>query len=201
MEFIMRFKKYTLASFVAVALGSTAVNAADGTITFNGTVTDSACTAIASVTADTVETGTPVSATLALPPVTTTTLNASAGTYVGQTPFSIQLTGCETTASLDNVRALFTTSSTPSEDPHVMANTAAAGDSPATNVAVAIMQENGTTQIDLNGGTLADPGARLPDAGAEAPVTLKYKAAYKSLSTGVTAGKVTGVADFVISYF
>ncbi|WP_228723201.1 fimbrial protein [Limnobaculum xujianqingii] len=80
-----------------------------------------------------------------------------------------------------------------------MANTAAA--TPATNVAVAIMQQNGTTQIDLNGGTATDPGAALPVAGSTGPLNLQYKAAYKSLNTSVTAGNVTGVADFVISYF
>ncbi|MBK5142613.1 type 1 fimbrial protein [Budviciaceae bacterium BWR-B9] len=198
----MKLNKYLLATVVATALSSAAVQAADGTITFNGTVTDSACTAIASVTADTVATGTPISATLTLPPVTTTTLNAATGTYAGQTPFSIQLTGCEAATGLSNVRALFTTSNTPSGDAHVMANTAAT--TPATNVAVAIMQQNGTTQIDLNGGmggTATDPGAALPVAGSPGPLNLHYKAAYKSLNQSVTAGNVTGVADFVISYF
>lgn len=196
----MKLNKYILASVIAAAFSSTTVQAADGTITFNGTVTDSACTAIASVTADAVANGpTPISATLTLPPVTATTLNAAASTYAGQTPFSIQLTGCEAATGLNNVRALFTTASSPAGDAHVMANTAVV--TPAANVAVAIMQQNGTTQIDLNGGTATDSGAALPPTGTPGALTLNYKAAYKSLSTGVTAGNVTGVADFVISYF
>ncbi|SQI36568.1 ELF [Leminorella richardii] len=194
----MKFNQYILASAVMAALGSTAVNAADGTITFNGTVTDSACTAIASVTADAVSTGTPINATLTLPPVTSTVLNAAAGTYAGQTPFSIQLTGCEAATGLNNVRALFTTSSATS-DGYVMANTA--GTTPAANVGIAIMRQNGTTQIDLNNGPAKDPGAALPAAASPGPVTLNYQAAYKSLTTGVTAGNVTAAADFVISYF
>lgn len=197
----MKLTKYLLASAITAAQGSTAVQAADGTITFNGTVTNSACTAIASVTADATVNGTPgspINATLTLPPVTTDTLNAAAGTYAGQTPFSIQLTGCAAITGLNNVRTLFTTASSPASDAHVMANTAVA--TPATNVAVAIMQQNGVTQIDLNGGTNPDPGLALP-VGTPGPLTLNYKAAYKSLSTGVTAGNVTGVADFVISYF
>lgn len=199
MEFTMKLNKSLLALMAALALGNTAVHAADGTITFNGVVTASACTAITSVTADSVATGSPINATLTLPNVTATTLNAAAGTYAGQTPFSIQLAGCEATAALNNVRAVFTSSSSPAGDAYVMANVA--GTSPAADVAVAIMQPNGITQIDLNGGPAKDPGLALPPIGSAAPLTLNYKAAYKSLSTSVTAGNVQGVADFVISYF
>lgn len=196
----MTFNKYILASAIVAALSSTAVNAADGTITFNGTVTVSACTAIASVTADSVVNGPVPNATLTLSPVTTTTLNAVAGTYAGHKPFSIKLTGCEVAANLNNVKALFTTTNTPVGDAHVMGNVAAT--TPADGVAVAILQQNGTTQVDLNGGPNTDPGMALPVSGTPGPVTLNYIAAYKSLSIGgVTAGNVTGVADFVISYF
>lgn len=195
----MKLNKSLLALMAALALGNSAAHAADGTITFNGVVTASACTAIASVTANSVYTGTPITATLTLPNVTATTLNAAAGTYAGQTPFSIQLTNCEATTALNNVRAVFTSSSSPVGDAYVMANVATT--MPATDVAVAIMQPNGTTQIDLNGGPATDPGLALPPIGTPGPLTLNYKAAYKSLSTGVTAGNVQGVADFIISYF
>lgn len=199
----MKLNKNTLALAVALTLGSACAQAADGTITFNGLVTASACSSIASVTADSTVSGpTPINATLTLPNVTNTTLNAAAGTYAGQTPFSIQLTGCEATTALNNVRAVFTSAASPAGDAYVMANTAAT--TPATDVAIAIMQQNGTTQIDLNGGPANDVGAALPVLAipsAPGPVTLQYKAAYKSLSTGVTPGNVTGVADFVISYF
>lgn len=185
--------KTTLVAALA-ALSCGAAQAADGTITFNGLVTNSACTAIASITGTV---GTPASATLTLPNVTASSLNAAAGTLAGVTPFSIDLTGCIATATLGNVRALFTTSS---EVNGAIANTAAAPS--AANVAIAILQPNGTTQIDVNGGTARDPGAVLPViTGTPGPVTLNYKAAYKSLSTGVTAGNVTGVADYVISYY
>lgn len=193
----MKLSKYLLATAIAAGLCSTAAQAADGTITFNGTVTNSACT-IASVTADSVVGASPFNATLTLPSVTGNTLNAGAGTYAGQTPFSIQLTGCEATAQLNNVRTLFTTTATPAGDAHVMANTATS--SPAADVAVAILTPGGT-QIDLNGGAQVDPGLALPVAGSPGPLQLNYLAAYKSLGTTVTAGNVTGVADFVISYY
>lgn len=195
----MNFTKYLLATAITVALGSTAVQAADGTITFNGTVISSACSTNLSVTADSTVTGTiggtPLAATLTLPAVTADTLNAAAGTYAGHKAFSIQLTGCAAVSGLNNVRTLFTTASTPPGQPHVMANTATT--TPAADVAVAILQSG--TQIDLNGGPAADAGVPLPVTAG--PLTLNYQAAYKSLSTGVTAGNVTGVADFVISYF
>ncbi|EMM6762304.1 type 1 fimbrial protein [Pluralibacter gergoviae] len=193
----MHFKNQLLASTIMIMFGNTIANAADGTITFNGTVTDSACSATTSVMADKLESGPSVSATLTLPPVTAATLSAKAGTYVGQTPFSILLTGCEAVAGLNIVRVLFTTASSPSNDANVMANIAMT--SPASDVAIAIMREDGTTQVDLNGGTNVDPGTALPES--EGPITLNYKAAYKSLSTNVQPGNITGVADFVISYF
>lgn len=196
----MKLNKSLLALTAALALGSTAVHAADGTITFNGVVTASACTAITNVTADSVVAGpTPISAVLTLPSVTATTLNAGAGTYAGQTPFSINLSNCEATAALNNVRAVFTSSSSPASDAHVMKNVAST--SPAGDVAIAIMQPNGITQIDLNSGPAKDPGMLLPAIGSPGNLTLNYKAAYKSLSTSVTPGNVQGVADFVISYF
>lgn len=192
----MKFTKYLLVTAVAATLGSTAVQAADGTLVFNGQVTNSACTAIASVTGDSVLAGPPIQSQMMLPPVTADTLNMGVGTYAGHRAFSIQLTGCAAVAGLNNVRTLFTTASSPAGHPHVMANTAVT--SPATNVAVAILNAGGT-QIDLNGGAATDPGATLPATAG--PLTLNYQVAYKSLSTGVTAGNVHGVADFVISYF
>lgn len=196
-ELVIKINKYFLLTVFTTVLGTSAAQAADGTITINGSVTNSACTAIASVTADTVMSGpSPINSTLTLPPVTADTLNMAPGTYVGQTPFSIQLTGCSAAMELNNIRAVFTSVSSPKNDPYVMANRAVDG---AANVAIAIMQPNGVTQIDLNGGPASDPGHSLPVTAG--PLTLNYMAAYKSLSSGVTAGSVTGVADFIIHYF
>lgn len=194
----MTFKKYLLVSAaILAAAGGTTANAADGTITFHGTVTNSACTAVASVgggggggSSD------PANAVVNLPRVSTTSLNAAAGTYAGHTTFYIQLTGCAAATGLSNVHALFTTARTPESDSTVMANTATT--TPASDVAVAILGPNGTAQIDVNGGYRGADNVALPTT--EGPVTLNYRAAYKSLSTSVTAGFVTAVADFVITY-
>ncbi|QIU88423.1 fimbrial protein [Yokenella regensburgei] len=189
------FKALISASVILTGLSANVI-AADGTITFQGTVTSSACTTIIGATpaGGTASTTTIVN----LPPVSADTLNATAGTYAGQTAFSIQLTGCKAAGSLSSVRATFTTARPAVGDNTVMSNTAPSG---AGNVAVAILTPQ-SVPIHLNGGTLIDPGETLPDAGGAAgPVTLNYVAAYKSLSTSVSPGPVTGIADYVISYF
>lgn len=180
----------------ALALAGISMNAtaADGSITFQGSVTSSACTTVVGAAS---AGGTAGTATIVnLPPVSADTLNAVSGTYAGHTAFTIQLTGCQAAGALNSVRATFSTASPAAGDNTVMSNTAAGG---AADVAVAILTAQ-SAPIHLNGGTQLDPGAALPDAAAGA-VTLNYLAAYKSLSTAVTTGPVTGIADYVISYF
>ena len=188
--------KAIISAFVIVGGLSANANAADGTINFNGTVTASACTTLVGAAPAGGTAGS--TTTVNLPPVSADTLNAAAGTYAGHTAFTIQLTGCQAAGSLNSVRATFSTASPAAGDNTVMGNTAPSG---AADVAVAILTAQ-STPIHLNGGTLLDPGAALPAAaGAPGPITLNYLAAYKSLSTTVTPGPVTGVADYVISYF
>ena len=188
--------KAIISAFVIVGGLSANANAADGTINFNGTVTASACTTLVGAAPAGGSAG--LTATVNLPPVSADTLNAAAGTYAGHTAFTIQLTGCQAAGSLNSVRATFSTASPAAGDNTVMGNTAPSG---AADVAVAILTAQ-SMPIYLNGGTLLDPGATLPAvAGAPGPITLNYLAAYKSLSTAVTPGPVTGVADYVISYF
>jgi len=87
-------KKYLLAGVVSVILGTSLANAADGTITFNGMVTASACTAITGVSANGAAPS--ANANVSLPNITDSTLNAlTPGSYIGQTGFSILLTGCQ----------------------------------------------------------------------------------------------------------
>lgn len=193
----MELKKYLLTGVATLILGSSMANAADGTITFNGLVTASACTAITGVSANGAAPST--NATVTLPNVTASTLNSAAlGSYAGQTAFNIQLTGCQAAGTLNSVRAGFSTANTPAGDNYVMGNTAPSG---SADVAVAILTPGGV-QIDLNGGTKLDPGAALPlSGGAAGPVVMNYMAAYKVLSNTITAGPVTGVADYVISYY
>lgn len=182
-----------LASAVAVsAIMSSGVMAADGTITFTGSVTASACTTITGVSAGGASA---LNQTINLPAVTATALNKATGTFAGNTAFKISLAGCAATGALSNVRALFDTPFAPPADPYVIGNTATNG---ASNVAIAILTPAGA-QIDLNGGAAVDPGKVLPTTSGN--VVMDFVAAYKSLSTGVTSGAVAGTANYTISYF
>lgn len=191
----MKLNRILASVVVASTLLSAGAMAADGTITFNGTVTASACTALTGVS---VGGGAPaVNQTINLPSVPAPALNAAAGTYLGHTAFKISLTGCAAAGSLSNVRAIFDTPFAPATDAYVAGNTAPSATA-AANVAVALLTPAGA-QIDMNGGTAVAPGYTLPStAGA---IDMDFVAAYKSLSTGVTAGTVTGTANYTISYF
>lgn len=179
----MKLNRILASVTVASTLLSAGAMAADGTITFNGTVTASACTALTGVS---VGGGAPaVNQTINLPAVPAPALNVAAGTYLGQTAFKISLTGCASVGALSNVRAIFDTPFAPATDAYVAGNTAPSG---AADVAVAILTPAGA-QIDMNGGTAVAPGYTLPStAGA---IDMDFVAAYKSLSTSVTAGPVT----------
>ncbi|PXW42822.1 major type 1 subunit fimbrin (pilin) [Klebsiella oxytoca] len=185
---------HIFASVVAAsAMLSTGAMAADGTITFAGTVTASACTAVAGVS---VGGGAPaVNQTITLPAVPAPALNVASGTYLGHTAFQIQLTGCAAVGALANVRAVFDTPFAPAGDAYVAGNTAPSG---AADVAVAILTSGGT-QIDMNGGTSLATSYTLPSTSGA--INMDFVAAYKSLSTSVTAGPVAGTANYTISYF
>ena len=195
----MKTNRLVLAALVSSALLSTNALAADGTINFTGAITASACTTVVGASSGG-STPTTTGAIVTLPNVAATSL-PTAGTYAGNTAFNIQLTGCQATAALTNVRALFTTATAEPSDIYVMKNTSTGG-SAAQNVGVAILTTAGTP-IDLNGGSRMDPGAVLPAAGGAAgPITLNYQAAYKALTTGaVGAGSVTANAEYTISYY
>ncbi|TCW17672.1 major type 1 subunit fimbrin (pilin) [Raoultella sp. BIGb0138] len=168
--------------------------AADGSIRFDGHIMENICTTIIAAPGS----GTPGSATVVnLPSVTDEMLNSAVGTYAGHTAFTIQLT-CYRNHVIGNVRTSFTTSTPAADDNTVMGNIAPSG---SADVAVAILTPE-NTPVHLNGGTFLDPGASLSQATPSGTtITLNYQAAYKSLSTTVTPGPVTAVADYVISYF
>ncbi|EMN3921753.1 type 1 fimbrial protein [Citrobacter farmeri] len=193
MDMMKKINKKLLTAAIFATLLSANASAADGTINFVGKVTASACATLvgAGPTGGSME----LPATVTLPNVTSSTLNEAVGTYAGHTRFSIYLEDCEATAGLDNVRAIFTTATPAAGDSHVMGNTAPGG---AQDVAIAILKTDGT-EIDLNSGPDTDDGEPLPVVSG--PVTLNYQAAYRSLTTTVTAGDVTGTANYIISYF
>lgn len=190
----MNIKTTLIAGTTVLLLASPLAQAADGTITFNGTITASTC-----VVAGAAQTGQShtTATTITLPTLPTSAFD-SGTTIAGTTNFEILLTGCLATTSQQNVRTLFTTADTVSNGVIVAGangNSVAAG-----NIGVILQTEKGTT-IDVNGGTNLDPGAALPTTTGD--VTMKYQASYSVVNSGspVTAGAVYNTINYEISYF
>lgn len=192
----MKLQRLLAPVAVASALFSAGAMAADGTINFNGNITASACSvagARQTGSGDSVNT----QATVTLPNVSIGSLDA-VGIYAGHTPFSIYLTNCEATGTLNNVRTMFTTTNpAPAPDSGSMANIATA--SPATGIGVSILNSS-FSQIDMNGINNVDTPRPLPVAGSPAAMQLDYIAAYRVLALPVTAGAVIAQASYTLTY-
>ncbi|HCB1499198.1 major type 1 subunit fimbrin (pilin) [Klebsiella oxytoca] len=190
----MKIQKTLIACTSWVLLAAPLAHAADGTITFNGSVTASTC-----VVAGAAQTGQShtTAATIRLPTLPASVFDSGAS-VAGTTNFDILLTGCLATATQQNVRTLFTTPD--SVENGVIVAGANGSDTAATNIGVILQTENGTT-IDVNGGANQDPGVALPSTAGD--VTMKYQVSYSVVNTGapVTAGAVYNTINYEISYF
>lgn len=199
----MKIKSALLPATIAALLFSTNALASTGTINFTGNVIASPCNAEITLTtpADSyTSSGGTLTAQLTLPDVTPASFAAS-GSYAGRTPFSIALTECLGGVGMPTtVYTRFTSGLTASGDPAVLRNTDSSG---ATDVGIAILQSNGTSQININSDHQStsgfDPGQALP-TDTEGDVTLNYVAAYKSLAATVGPGAVAAQTSFEIAY-
>ncbi|CNL43608.1 fimbrial protein [Yersinia aldovae] len=125
------------------------------------------------------------------------TVNVALGMYPLD---SLKTTGAQTTPkdvvlNLENCpasTATVTFSGTASTNPNLLAITVDGGDE-ATNVAVALFEENGTTTVPLN-------QASLTKTLVDGTNTWTFKAAYQALTAGVTAGSANATATFEIAY-
>lgn len=167
-------KKIILAAS-ALALGSVAAHAADGTITINGMVTDQTC-AINGGTGDIAVT---------LPTVGTSTL-AAAGQTAGRTPFTISLTDC----SDGDVATYFEPGANTNADGYLN-NT---GD--ATNVQVQLLGDNNEVIKVLAGAVQNNSQVVTVDSGS---ANLNYYAQYYATSPA-TAGTVETAVQYTIVY-
>jgi len=172
---------------MALCLSPLSTFAADGDITFNGEVTAAACT-FNGFNNGTTTTG----AVMVLPGVTPTSF-AGAGGYAGMQDFTIDLKNC-TTTTLKNAQVSF--SGTPDvTDNSILSNIA--GTSPATGVGIALLENDGSTPISINGGAPAKAQALV-----DGNNSLKFKVAYKANTStpAVTAGKVSAKTFVDIAY-
>ncbi|MFV0601781.1 MAG: fimbrial protein [Brachymonas sp.] len=163
----------------AVLTFSNAANAADGTITINGEITDTTC----SISVN----GQAPDATLTLPTVSANTLNA-AGETAGTTPFNITLTGC-TNATQKNASTWFESGATVDSTSGRLNNSGTASNvqvellNSAQNAIVAGSASQNDVPVDISSGS----------------GTLSYYARYYATAP-TTAGTVTTTVDYTIVY-
>lgn len=152
--------------------------AADGQITFTGTIQASTCA---------INGGTGANFTVALPTVSTSTLNA-AGAAAGRTPFQILLSGCSATTP---VHAYFEQG----------ANVGTAGrlKTSLTNLDIRLVNADGLTAIDTSAADGSQSSSSVTTDGTGA-ATLKYFAEYYANATGIAAGAVTSSVLYTIKY-
>jgi major type 1 subunit fimbrin (pilin) len=185
------------AALTLSALAPRAANAGDGTITYNGVVTDTSCT----VTGGGAASGTG-NIKVQLPDVSATILS-NAGLTAGRTPFSLILGGAHCTSG--KTAALWVeTSETTMLDfaTGALRNTLGAGNvqvqlvNPANNGVVNL----GANAVVANGATVVvasnQPAATIVGGAA----TLDYAAQYLSVGGGATPGAVETALTYSMQY-
>lgn len=173
----MKLKLLSACALAALATLSQQALAADGTISFTGSIQGSTCV---------INAGSP-NVSVTLPPVAATTLSA-AGQTAGTTPFQIGLTGCSGAAS---AHTFFEVGTNTDLATGRLKNTGTAG-----NVQVSLLNDD-LSQIDA-----AKPdGAQnsTPVSLASGSATLKYRAQYYATGAA-TAGTVTTTVAYTIAY-
>ncbi|MBV6694014.1 fimbrial protein [Serratia quinivorans] len=179
---------------ISALLGTAASSAFayDGTVTFNGQLTDTTC-AVNAADAD---------KTVTLPTVATTALTAE-GQTAGFTPFTISVSNCP--ASVTKVRAHFESNANMDSNTGNLVLTNTGG---ARNVQVQLQNTNGS-QIALGGTNATSAAVELTDPVITATETvagntgrtakMTYHAGY--YATGATtAGAVTTLTNFTVAY-
>jgi len=168
--------KMNLIAALMLAAAPLAANAADGTITFNGKVTDKTCTI-----------STPGGKDFAV------TL-ATAGAVAGRTPFAINLTKC----SAGNVATYFEPGSTVDFNSGRLVNQASAN--AATNVQLQLLGSNNQfLPIKAAGAGLAQTNSQWVTVGTDGSADLNYYAEYYA-TAAATPGDVTSSVKYTIIY-
>ncbi|MGJ0481627.1 fimbrial protein [Pantoea agglomerans] len=169
---------YVLLLLTAATFGISAVKAEDGTVKFNGNITDEACSVDVKSVNQSISMGT-----------VSTSAFKSAGEVAAPTRFSIVLNNCP--ASVSSVNASFTGTAD-------QTNTDLLGlssDSGATGVGVAIYESDSKTLIPLRSDS--EDLVIKTEAGVN---TLNYVAKYMATASTVTPGTANAAADFTLGY-
>lgn len=182
-------KLLTIAS--ALALGSIATQAFayDGTITFNGTISNVTCTLAAA--------GGGATGTVTLPTVTQSALKA-AGDTAGTTQFSIKLTNCSGgTPAPTQAAAWFETGTEVNAAGRLV--TTVGGNSTDT-LSIALYNIGSATPIAIGQGNGSIGSSGSPFAISNGSATLNYQAKYYAEKTGVPPGAVQAKVNYTIQY-
>ena len=159
------------------------------TVTFEGEVTSQTCAVDINGQTDSV---------VLLPTVAITDFGASlaSGQTAGLTPFTVSLTGCQAPSADTDITTKFLGYNVDSST-GVLGNTYTGSDA-ASGFGIQLFSEAaGTTAITLNGVTSV-PGLVLKKDKTSADY--QFAAKYYSLGTSGTAGKITAVAEYTVSY-
>lgn len=195
-------KKTLFSAALAAAFGLVALqaSAADGTITFNGQITDTTCT----VTGGGAATGTG-NVTVTLPTVSTSALAAD-GKTAGDTNFSLVLGGGTNCANGKTAALWVETSQTPALDTATGAlkNQSTGG---AGNVEVRMVNPANNQPINLginaavtNGATLIATSNQPAATIASNTATLNYTAQYLAKGGAASAGAVSSYLTYSMQY-
>ncbi len=169
-------KTNILAFAIIASLSAASAQAADGTINFNGTITDDTCDISTASKTQTVNLGTIGSNSFSAP-----------GTASAATGFTVVMTNCPATHS--NLSVKF--DGTPAGgDPAVLALT----DTPTKATGVGIQLR------DADGSVLPLFADSKPVAITAGNATLNFSAAYVSTAATVTAGEANSTANFTVNY-
>ncbi|WP_082695879.1 fimbrial protein [Aquitalea pelogenes] len=180
-------KLLTIAS--ALALGSIATQAFayDGTITFNGTISNVTCTLAA---------GSGGTGAVTLPTVTQSALKA-AGDTAGATQFSIKLSNCQGTPAPTQAAAWFESGPEVNQAGRLVATVA--GNSTDT-LSIALYNINSPTPIAVGQGNGSIGSSGSPFQLSNGSATLNYQAKYYAEKTGVPPGAVQAKVNYTIQY-
>jgi major type 1 subunit fimbrin (pilin) len=167
----------TLLALTLFAGVSSFANAADGTINFEGSVLETACTAT---------TSTP---TVQMGAISKAALGAAKVTSLGK-PVSITLSSCPAAAT----KATITFSGTPDTDDSKLFKIVAGKGTAATGIGLALYDENGTTLIVPNAISEEKTLSGTTDT------VFKFTAKYMATKDAVTAGDANASTSFTVNY-
>ncbi|MBV8872232.1 MAG: type 1 fimbrial protein [Metakosakonia sp.] len=190
-------KKILLVASIASAmsLANVANAATGGTITFNGKISDQTCQVVLNAGNG----GTSANGTVTLRTVPKSSL-ATINSTAGETDFTLDLTGCNSSATAFGVTAYFPDNATNIDTTTSTLKNLETGATAATNVNLELAYKNGNA-VPL-GKAISDAGYKYTSVEAnKTTATMNYVVRYKNTtSTPAGAGLVRGAAIYELAY-